>query len=93
MHRPKHLLHQRDLLVQLRRHRLPRPLIGVKHLMAEGRLVHIEGHRQMIRLLLIQHLQKDIQETIDRIRMLPLRIRQLRDPVKRPGHDAVSIDQ
>ena len=93
VHRPKHLLHQRDLLVQLRRHRLPRPLIGVKHLMAKGRLVHIEGHRQMIRLLLIQHLQKDIQETIDRIRVQPLRIRQLRDPVKRPGHDAVSIDQ
>ena len=38
-------------------------------------------------------LQKDIQETIDRICMQPLRIRQLRDPVTRPGHDAVSIDQ
>ena len=93
VHRAKHLLHQRNLLVQLRRHRLPRPLVGIKHLMAEGRLMHIEGHRQMIRLLLIQHLQKDIQETIDRVRMQPLRIRQLRDPVKRPGHDAVSIDQ
>ena len=55
--------------------------------------MHIEGHGQMIRLLLIQHLQKDIQETIDRVRMQSLRIRQLRDPVKRPGHDAVSIDQ
>ena len=93
VHRTQHLLHQRNLLVQLRRHRLPCPLIGVKHLMAECRLMHIEGHRQMIRLLLIQHLQKDIQETIDRVCMQSLRIRQLRNPVKRPGHDAVSIDQ
>ena len=93
VHRTQHILHQRNLLVQLRRHRLSRPLVGIKHLVAEGRLMHIEGHRQMIRLLLIQHLQKDIQETIDRVRMQPLRIRQLRDPIKRPGHDAVSIDQ
>ena len=59
-HGMQHILQDRHLLMQLFRHRLSRPFISVVQLMAEGRRLYIEGHRQIVRLFLIQHLKKCI---------------------------------
>ena len=61
--------------------------------MAKGRRGQIEGHREVIRLLQLQLLQKDIQKAVYGIRMLPLGVCELRDAVECAGQDTVPIDQ
>ncbi len=53
----QHLLDQRNLLAQLIRHRMPGSLIVRIGLMAKGRRMHIEGNREVLRLLLLQNLE------------------------------------
>ncbi len=87
----KNLLDHRYLLAEFFRHRLPGPLIFRIHLMPESRCMDIERHRQIPWFLLFQYPEHDRQETIDRIRMKPLRIRQIREPVKCPIQNTVSV--
>ena len=56
-HGVQHVFQHRHLLMKLRRHGFSGALIGVVHLMPEGRRLHIEGHRQIIGLFLLQHLK------------------------------------
>ena len=60
IHRRQHLLHKWNLFLQFWQHRLPGPLISVKHLMAESWCAHIKCHRQILGLFLIQYLKQDI---------------------------------
>ena len=59
-HGCKHLLHQRHLLVELLGHGLARALVGFVHLMAEGGLLQVKGHRQVVRFLLLENFKHDI---------------------------------
>ncbi len=55
--------------------------------------MHIKRHRQVIRLLFLQDLEHDIQESIHRIGMKPLAVSQVRHSVESPIQYAVSIYQ
>ena len=61
--------------------------------MPERRRVDIECHRQILRLFLFQYLKHNVQKSIDRIGMQSLRIRQVRETIKRPVQNTVSINQ
>ena len=92
-HGVEHLLEDRHLLVQLLGHGLSGALISIIHFMPEGRRLDVEGHRQIIRLFLIQHLEKCIQKTKNGVRVKALGIRQIRHAVERPVDNAVSVHQ
>ena len=59
-HSLQNFFHDRHLLPQFLRHRFSRSLVGIKHLMAEGRLATVKCHRQIIRFFLIQNLEHNI---------------------------------
>ena len=61
--------------------------------MPERGRMHVKCHRQIFRLLFIQDLKHNIQESVYRIRMKTFRIRQIRHPVKRAVQDTVSVYQ
>ena len=54
-HGVQHILQHRHLLMKLRGHGLSCPFVGVVHLVPESRRFHIESHRQIIGLFLLQH--------------------------------------
>ena len=92
-HGQKQLLHHRHLFPKLRGHGLSRALVLLVYLMPEGGRVDIESHRQIIRLLLLQNLEHNIQKAEDRVRVEPLPVGQFRHPVKRPVQYTVSVYQ
>ena len=66
-HSLKDFLHHRHLLAKLLHHGLSRPFIVRVHFMAECGGVYVKCHGQILRLLLVQYLQHDIQKTVDGI--------------------------
>ena len=60
LHGGKHFFDKGNLLMQLLRHRLSRSLILLKHIVAEGRSLKIEGNGQVGGLLLVHQLKKDV---------------------------------
>ena len=83
-HGRENFLHQRHLFPQFLRHGLSRPLVIPVHLVPERRSRQVKGHSQMIRLLFLQNLKHNIEEAVHRIGVKPLRIGQIRNPVKGP---------
>ena len=60
--------------------------------MAEGGLLSVKGHRQMVALLFLQDLEHNIQKSIHCIGMDSFGIGEIRHPVKSPVQDAVAVD-
>ena len=49
-HRRQHFLHDRNLLMKLRRLRLSRSFVGIVHFMTEGRCLQVKSNGQILRL-------------------------------------------
>ena len=91
VHRAQHILHQRHLLRQLLRHRVPRGLVALILQMAERRRLEVERHGQRIRLFLVPELFQNVQKSKNRIGIQPLAGRQQPHAVERAVDDAVPI--
>ncbi len=91
-HGLKHFLHHRYLLPQFLRHGLAGALVRLIHLMAEGGRMHVKGHRQIIRMFLLQDLEHYIQKAKDRVGMQPFCVAQIRHAVKGSVQYAVSVN-
>ena len=90
--RLQNLFHDRHLLGQLLRHRVPGGLVTIVLLMAERRGLEVKGDAERIRRLLRLDPVQDIQKAKNRIRRQPVPGRQGADAVKRPVDDAVAIE-
>ncbi len=55
--------------------------------------MHVKGHRQEIRLLLLQNPEHDVQKAVHRIGVQTFGIGQIRHAVKGPVQNAVSVYQ
>ncbi len=54
--------------------------------------MHVKGHRQIIRMFLLQDLEHNVQKTKDRIGMQPFGVAQIRHAVKGSVQYAVSVN-
>ena len=93
LHRRQHFLQNRHLFGQLIRHSLPGPLVFTIHLMTKRGCFLIKSHQNILRSLLLQEFQKNVQKSIDGIGMQPVAISQIRHTVKSPVDNTVAVDQ
>ena len=91
VHRCEHFLYHRDLFTQLLRHRLSRSLVLVIHLVAECRCMEVKCHGEVLRLLLIENFEQNVQESIYGVRVQAFCIGQIRYAVKSPVQNTVSV--
>ena len=91
-HGIQHFLEQRHLDGKLLRHRLPLRFIKGKALMAESRLLPVEGHAQRFRLQFFQQMLQDRQKTVNRIGRGSVRGIQLTHAVKGAVYNAVAVN-
>ena len=92
-HGGQHFLDQRHLLPQLVRHRMARSLVIRIIFMAEGRRVDVKSHRQIVRLLLLQNFEQNIQKSVHCARVHTFAVGEIRHPVERPVQNTVSVNQ
>ena len=92
-HGSEHFLHNRNLLPQFLRHRFSGSLVSFIHFMTKRRCSQVKSHCQITGLLFLQNFKENRQKSIHRIRVQPVRIRQIRQSVKSTVHNTVSINQ
>ena len=93
VHGVQHFLQHRHLGGQLLGHALALGLIALVGQVAEGGGLQIKGHRQAIRLLFVQQLEQDVEESENGVGGQPVPGGQvLADAIKGPVDDGIAVD-
>ena len=79
--------------MQFIRHSFPVAFIGIIHFMSERFFPDIKSHNDIIRLDLGISIKKNVQKSVDCIRMKAIGIGKRRNPIKSSVNNAVAVDQ